>query len=282
MKHESLERLKELELELFFAFIECCKKLNISYYLIGGTLLGAVRHKGFIPWDDDIDVGMLRKDYEVFIKEGQKYLPDGFFLQSRKTDPELLNNFAKIRNSKTTFIESSMKNRNINHGIYIDVFPLDYYPDDVFLQKKIDFKNKVLSIRIRKEFSLPKKNKHNFVFEFFANVLSKILSLKYPKVSDALEERDQLYKMFKNSNYIANYGGAWGKKEIVPADWYGEGVEGQFEGIKVRLPKEYDKWLTQVYGDYMQLPPQEKRVAHHYTEVIDTERPYTYYLKGKN
>ena len=83
------------------------------------------------------------------------------------------------------------------------------------------------------------------------------------------------------STMIANYGGAWGKKEIVPASWYGEGTKVMFEGMELKAPAEYDKWLTQVYGDYMQLPPVEKRVGHHYVDAVDLYAPYTQYMRNR-
>ncbi len=271
-----LDKIKSTELDMLAAFIDCCSSLNLRYYLLGGTLLGAVRHRGFIPWDDDIDVGMPRADYEVFLEKAQPLLPEYYFVQCRATDPELPNNFAKLRDSRTTFIETSVKDRKINHGVYIDIFPLDYYPDDPKGQNKMDILNKLLSLRIRPVFTL-KETRHSAAAEFGASVVAKLLSLKYHTFEDALDARENLYRSVPKSSWLANFSGAWGKKEIVPADWYGDGVEGIFEGMTVRLPKEYDKWLTQVYGDYMQLPPLEKRIAHHFTEAIDTERPYTDY-----
>ena len=140
------QRIKEIELEIFKVFLDIANKLDIKYYLIGGTLLGAVRHKGFIPWDDDIDVGLPRKDYEKFIAEAQKYLPDYYFLQTYETDPEYPLSFAKIRDSRTTYLETALNNKKINHGVFFDIFPLDFYPEnekdqDIF-DRKADFSAK--------------------------------------------------------------------------------------------------------------------------------------------
>ena len=127
MNDRNFEKLKKIEIELLLSFIEITKKYNLKYFLLGGTCLGAVRHNGFIPWDDDIDVGLPREDYEVFLKVAQAELPENVFLQNGNTDPEYTLNFAKLRNSDTTFMEQSFKNYKINHGVYIDVFPLDGY-----------------------------------------------------------------------------------------------------------------------------------------------------------
>ena len=100
-----------------------------------------------------------------------------------------------------------------------------------------------------------------------------------PSVYRAVVKRDAMFCRVKTGKRIANHYGAWGVKEIVPAEWYGEGKMMSFSGIPCRVPVEYEKWLTQVYGDYMQLPPPEKRVTHHDTEVMDFEKPYTEYIK---
>ncbi len=268
---EQLEQLKAIELDMLRWFIAVCEKLNLKYYLLGGTLLGAVRHHGFIPWDDDIDVGMPRKDYERFIKEGQALLPENLFIQCLDTEPNYLMCFAKIRNSNTTFVESSISHLKINHGVFIDVFPLDYYPEERNKQRRVDFQKFVYDFRISYCFNLSRCSRKRGIARF----LLQILRLIYPSVGKVIQKRDALYKSVPVSNYIVNYGGAWGKKEIVPADWYGQGVKGDFEGLSVTLPTCYDKWLTQVYGDYMTPPPVDKRVGHHYVDAIDLNRSYS-------
>ena len=135
------DQLKEIQLDLLKKFINACEKLNLEYYIIAGTLIGAIRHKGFIPWDDDIDVAMKRKDYNVFIKRAQEFLPqEDYFVQTSASDPEWPMNYCKLRNSKTTFVECSVKKLHINHGVYIDIFPLDYYPEDEKVAKQYERK----------------------------------------------------------------------------------------------------------------------------------------------
>lgn len=268
---EQTKQIQKLELEMLRIFIDVCQKLDLDYCMLGGTLLGAVRHQGFIPWDDDIDVGMMRQDYEIFLARGQEFLPEGFFLQTFQTDPEYPANFAKIRNSNTTFVEASVKNRKINHGVYIDIFPLDYYPDQN--EARFKRKNMLMKLRITDAFTLDgMKGKTKMV-----RCLSRIL---YPSITTALEKREMLFKSVIAGTRIVNHCGAWGKKEIVPKEWYGNGTELEFEGIKVRAPQQYHLWLTQVYGDYMQLPPVEKRVGHHYVEQMDLEKSYLSYIES--
>lgn len=265
--------LKKIELDTFIRFQQVCQALGLRYYIIGGTLLGAVRHKGFIPWDDDIDVGMPREDYEIFLREGQKHLEEPYFLQTFRTDPGFTANFAKIRNSNTTFVETSLRGRKMNHGVYIDIFPLDFYPDDPRVERKLRRKNWFLSGRIAATFycsgKLPLKSR----------IKHLVCTVLHPSVEKSLQEREDLFRSVTAGTRIANHCGAWGNREIVPAQWYREGCELEFEGLKVRAPKDYHNWLTRVYGDYMQLPPPEKRKGHHYCDVIDLTRPYTEYIK---
>lgn len=267
---EKMNELKQIELEIFKSFIRVCEKLNVKYYLLGGTLLGAVRHKGFIPWDDDIDVGMFREDYEKFVSEAQQYLPSNLFVQTYLTDEEYPQVFAKIRNTNTAFIETSVASLKMNHGIFMDIFPLDGYSkkaDSWIRQTKI----KLIGYRISCGWNIDN-------ISLKAKVLRIVSKIVYPDLKKAKKSKDQIYKSIQKTDKIANYSGMWGRKEIVPSEWYGEGTELIFEGLKVNAPTEYDKWLTQVYGDYMTMPPVEKRVTHHLTTAIDFEKSYLEYM----
>ncbi len=275
-KESITEKLKEVELDILKAFIEVCEKLNLKYYALGGTMLGAVRHHGFIPWDDDIDVGMLRKDYEIFMEKGQELLPEHLFLQNRKTDSECPVPYAKIRDSRTAFIETVYKYKKMNHGIFIDIFPLDYYPDNDSEGKRLFGKKKRIAYRMYREYNIPGETKSPPVKEFVKNFVSTALIAVYPSGYKAEDKFDEKLKSLKKSRRVTNYYGVWSKKEIVPCEWYGDGCNGVFEGIIIKLPSQYDKLLTQIFGDYMEYPPVEERITHHYTEVID---PCNSYLK---
>lgn len=272
---EQLAALKNIEISILREFVNICEKLNLQYYLLGGTMLGAVRHRGFIPWDDDIDVGMPRQDYELFLAKGQQLLPSNLFIQNDRTDPEYIMCFSKIRNCDTTFIETSARTFNINHGVFIDVFPLDYYPEDDQEQKRFERKKGWYERRLSCCFNMP----HNHTIK--GRVRKLLLTAMFPSAKAVVRKREQLYRSVPESSMLANYGGAWGKKEIVPVEWYGSGTTVMFEGLQVKAPCQYDKWLSQVYGNYMQLPPIEKQVGHHYTDVIDLEKPYTEYVRSK-
>lgn len=269
LSQQQLSDLQKKELELLRLFIDICSKLNITYYVTGGTLLGAVRHQGFIPWDDDIDLCMTREDYEVFINSAQDYLPDGFFLQTYTTDPDYPCNFAKLRNSNTTFVENSIKHHKINHGIYIDIFPIDYYPSKrkwLFILKAV-----LMKLRITYAYSIEKMKLRTHIARFFARMI-------YPSLSETIIQREKLFKSVTDGDYLINHSGIYGKREIIPAQWFKKGTYLSFEGIQVHTISHYHELLTQLYGDYMQLPPEDKRVPHHYIAAFDLDKSYTQYL----
>lgn len=263
-------QLKAIELDIFKTIICICEKLNLRYYVIGGTLIGAIRHKGFIPWDDDIDIGMTREDYNVFLKEAPGLLPEHLFLQTIWSDPQYLNCFAKVRNSNTTFIEKPVAHRKINHGVFVDIFPLDYYPETEKEQKRLSKKMRQYNARIAAEYRYSQLTCKQKLFLF----LNKC---RHPSWRTVLEKRDRLFQSFPKTQWLADYGGF--ASETAPSSWYGEGVQVPFEGMQVTAPKEYDKLLTQIYGDYMTPPPVEKREGHHDTQVLDLEKSYTAYMK---
>lgn len=269
--NRQMQQLKHAELDLMRQFIQICSTLNLQYFVVGGTLLGAVRHQGFIPWDDDIDIAMLRKDYAIFVREAPNYLSSPYFLQTHETDPEYPANFAKLRNSNTTFIETSVRNCRINHGVYIDIFPLDYYPEKLISQAGFHFAKRILTGRIASVFHYREKQPlHSIVFR-------SICKLLIPSAKTAVKLREALYLSVSSGSRIISNSGIYGKKEIMPADWYSDTVILEFEGIEVTAPIGYVHWLTQTYGDYLQLPPESERYAHHYADVIDLTTSYLHY-----
>ena len=144
--------LQKVEFDILKAFLEVCERLNLKYYLVCGTALGAVKYQGFIPWDDDVDVALPREDYEIFCKKAGELLPKGFFLQTYKTDKAYPAIFAKIRNSNTTFFEKTIEKLPINHGVYIDVFPLDGYPEDKKTAKRLERKKQLYKLMLSSVF----------------------------------------------------------------------------------------------------------------------------------
>ena len=248
---ETIKKLQQIELKMLEVFVQICEKENLQYYLYGGTLLGAIRHKGFIPWDDDVDIGMPRVDYEKFLICAQKYLPNYYFLQNFKTEKNAPFSFIKIRDSRTIYKEEATKNLKINHGIWIDIFPLDYCPKHHFL---FDICNTFLKLRIR------------CIYDIKISLLEKVLRIisyiicPFWKMAIFLE--DKLWKFYKtDTGLLANFYGC--RNNIMPTNWYGKGIYVTFEHLKVKAPYEYNKYLTQLYGDYMELPPVKKRKPIH-------------------
>lgn len=268
-----LNKIKELELNMFDTIIHICEEEKIKYFVSGGTALGTIRHNGFIPWDDDIDIALPREDYEKFIKIVPEKLPENLFLQTFLSDPEYPLNYAKIRNSDTTFIESSFKDLKMNHGIYIDVFPLDGYPKSKLQQAIFNFRNNLLFYGCY--FRLNRCT--------LSSVKTKLLyfttKFLYKDIYTINLKREKLFKKYKykDCEYVAAFCGAYGKKEIMPKMFFGNGRKGTFEGLTVNLPDKVEDYLTQLYGDFMQLPPIEKRKPHHHCVVVDLNKAYSFY-----
>lgn len=270
---ELTEQLKQIQLNILDEFIRICDEQHFRYFALGGTALGSVRHGGFIPWDDDIDVGLSREDFEAFLDVAQAELPSGMFLQTFKADENYPHCFAKIRVSNTTFIEKTLSNIDINHGVYMDVFPLDGYPGGVAKRLAFHVRERILKIAVAGCYLLD-ESQDSWAKKMVKKTIRKCIPYK-----SAVRKLDELYQKYPyhNSKVIGNYGGAWGAKEIMPKAVFGNGVTGTFEGRSIRLPEKTDEYLTRLYGDYMTPPPPEKRIAHHYCTVIDLEKPYTAY-----
>lgn len=271
-----MNKLQQTEFEMLKIFIEVCAQLNLTYYLVCGSALGATKYGGFIPWDDDMDVALLREEYEVFCNKAPSLLPDGIFLQTYETDKNYPNIFAKLRNSNTTYIEKSTANIAMNHGVYIDIFPLDGYPRNLKIQKEFE-KQKLLY-----------KKKLSCAF-IHSGIKAKVkyiikLLLGYGRNrKKTLEEYTAMISQYspENSDYICNHGNWQGKLEYAPKEQYGKGIMMKFEGLDVRVPEQYDAYLTQKYGDWRADLPIEQQVGHHYYTVLDVDNPYTMYMKKK-
>ena len=270
-----MNELQKVEFDLLRCFIDTCEKLNLNYFLVCGSALGSARHEGFIPWDDDMDVGMYREDYNKFMKLAPALLPEGIFLQNYKTDPKYPHVFAKLRNSNTTCIEKSAKDLDINHGIYIDIFPLDGYPTSTKEQKKLSFLKRWYRLQLASAFKLPDTLKGKLFLSFL-----RILGChkRTSKIAAKYERVVSKYPV-KGSKIICNHGTWYGSKDFISAEYYGKGSDAVCEGLKVRVPEKCEKYLTALYGDWRTPPPPEKQKGHHYYEICDTEKSYTYYLK---
>ena len=267
------ESLKQSELEILDVFVKICEQYSLRYFLAGGCAIGAIRHKGFIPWDDDIDVAMPRKDYEKFISISNSVLPKNLFLQNHNTNSEYHQGFSKIRNSNTTFIETPSRHLEMNHGIFIDVFPIDGVPRNFLLRELLFLKSKIVKVLLCR----------NMISEFHGvrKLLAKLICLFFREKDTVkiLNEFEKLVRRYDydDSNLTVCYFGAYGRNEYVEKAIYGEGFLATFENRRIIIPENYDKYLSMKYGDYMTLPPVDKRIGHHDAEVIDVDLPYTFY-----
>ena len=261
--------LQKKELEILRVFVEICDKLDLKYYLVCGSALGAVKYQGFIPWDDDIDVALPRLDYERFLLEAPKFLPEWLFIQNYRTDPEFPKVFTKLRDSRTTYIEANYQKLNINHGIFIDIFALDGYPDDAKEIVRFE-KKKRMYLRFTSCSLLPEN--HSFKSMLLRTVLRILFYHK--NTAKYLAKYESMIRSYGASDVYCNYGNFRGVIEKTHKEIYGEGAEAVFEGIHVFVPSQYDLYLREKYGDYTKDPPIEEQVGHHYYSMMDTNVSY--------
>lgn len=262
-----MNKLQCVQLDILKAFIKICQSLGLKYYLICGSALGSVKYKGFIPWDDDIDVALPRRDYDIFVEKAQALLPKYYYLQNYKTDRYYHSFCSKIRDSRTTYIEQDQKNLNIHHGVFIDVIPLDILPDDK------SFKLKYRIFRICQLMYLKSPEKYKNVIKF---ILKPFINIRL--VYKCFEHYLQKNGSTDNVQYC-NFHNAKNNRLYMEYSYYGNGTIAKFEGIDVVIPEKYDEYLTAYYGNWRADLPPEQQVGHHYAEVIDLERPYTDYIE---
>lgn len=265
LSEKELADLKNKELEILRAFDSMCRENNLSYFITAGTLLGAVRHKGFIPWDDDIDVVMLRKDFKKLNKVCKKALPKGLFLQDKKNDKGYPFHFDKIRLDNTEVVDPFLQGVNIHKGIYIDVFPVDKCPKN---NKLAQFMFKWVSTT---SYALIAKQDKNFDFDYTkksARMLYHFM-IKMPR-GFVIAMRDfvvGIFNVFCSGKKLCTVSGAHGfPRETYSGGWLKEKIMLPFEDGKYPAPAGYDGLLTNMYGDYMK-PPEENEKNGHFTSV---------------
>lgn len=256
-----------------------CKLADINYYLYAGSLLGAVRHKGFIPWDDDIDIVMLREDYDRFAEACEKHLDhDNFELQTIYSDPLGNNPWMKLHNKNTAFI-SGARRPGAMEGINIDIFPVDNAPDSRFLlalrSRVIDRVNYIYQYRFFTRFP-----KATWKMKLFQRAISFIPPWDEMKFKQAYDRYIRRYngRQTENVVYLSNrkY-----MRKLIPRSCFDQTVYMEFEGEQFPVPGGWEEALLRLYGkNYMKLPPEAQRVTVHGTAVIDTENSWKAYRKG--
>lgn len=263
-----LEKVHNIQLEMALEVKRICQKHNIKYSIIAGTLLGAVRHKGFIPWDDDLDIGMLRAEYDRFIDICKHELKNEYFLQTWETDPGFALPIAKLRKNGTRFVEKNSSDASLHSGIYIDIFPFDNVPSNRIQQTLQDRSSyllkRILLIRMNykvwRDDELLKKSVYKTLRIFSLLFTTNQIKRKLYKTMIAYNNR--------SSEKVITFGGAYGyKKESIKKGWLENLVEINFESERLSAPVNHVDYLTYFYGDFMTPPPENKRYNRH--DIID-------------
>jgi len=269
---KDLIKSKKILTSLLFSFDAFCKKHDLNYYACAGTCLGAIRHKGFIPWDDDIDVVMPRRDYEKMLSLKPELQNSNYTIYDI-SDKGYYLTFAKFCETKTTLVER--KGHPFVIGLFIDIFPLDEANDSQECRKLFKLKNQFASryfLCIQKnlfnEFLKAPSIRSKFRILFylaFGKLLKKYFFARYNEIEDRIKKQTGDYVMF--------YGGNYGfDKELHDKQWFGQGLYVPFENGMVKVPSDYKSYLKKLYNDYMVLPPPEKRIIHHYHYFFDFEK----------
>ena len=258
MKKLSLDEIKKIEVDILLNVDDFCRKNNIRYSLAYGTLLGCIRHKGFIPWDDDIDIWMPRPDYLRFIKE---YKHEFYKLKCAETDKDYLIYFAKVFDTRTLVVEET----GYEWSLFIDVLPIDGIGNDLEFAESY-YKTAVkkrIKYNLYRNLTELSEVKPSTLKELAVRTMTKVMNYIYP----CQKRRDNYInylKAFKYDDSSLLFDCALGKNvKILTKDMVENLTRGEFEGHMFNIPVEYDKWLRLNYGDYMQLPPIEERYQHH-------------------
>ena len=272
------KKLWAVMLDMTLEFDAVCKRHGLKYFLWSGSMLGAVRHNGIIPWDDDIDVIMPRKDYEIFLTLGDEF-EYPYFFQTPYTDPECFYSFAKIRNSRTTGIIDLFRYQKFNHGIWISILPLDNWKLEGGAEKYERIKSLLLDCSTFMRMKNPDLSEQN---------LKRVDSFKKRGV-DPLKAYEEIFRLtgeYKDStcDYVAHdsctifpYSHA-----VYPAEDFKEQIFVSVEGFMLPIPNGFDRVLRIMYGDYMKFPPVEERGVWHAGTTFDPDIPYKDYLKSIN
>ncbi len=267
MKELSLHEIWDVSLEILVEVDGFCRKNNIRYSLAGGTLLGAVRHSGFIPWDDDIDLMMPRPDFEKFCKTYNGINTKCFSIANGNS----YMTFARVCDTKKTFAHSYLPWATEPTGVWIDVFPLDGIADkkEIFLSKR----SQIDKLYEKMYLTRSKYARFSFKNPLIWNVKVLIKKILYNK-NDYFELMRDYWDTVNASDFnSSNYCGqlafpCYYPKEYYPTKWFNEFEEMQFCGKSFRGIKDYDAYLKNYFGDYMQLPPEDQRVAKHSQHIF--------------
>ena len=262
-----LRKVQLTELEILNTINEFCKRHGIKYSLYSGTVIGAVRHQGFIPWDDDVDICMSRDNYNKFIKTWEQNPPKGYILQNKENSPNFPSSFTKIRKDNTTFLHDEIDRGKFHTGIFVDIFPIDRVPKRIL--PKLKFYWDYMQYHLLTREYIPSD----------ADILTKIIAkvvLKLNRPKNRPQKREQLLSCVTkyNQNPQLDMVGA----EVIstmrinlPKDLMDSFTYLKFEDGEYMCFQKWDDYLRRTYGDYMQLPPEDERKWTHHPIIIDFE-----------
>lgn len=269
-----LDTIHEILLAYLLELDRVCKKHNIKYFLAGGTLLGAIRHKGFIPWDDDADIMMLREDYDKFLGIIKDELPQNLFLQTPSTEELNHNVFTKIRIDNTVFATKfTGKLMGMHNGIFVDVLSHDKTSNFKLFQKLHVYVTNAIRLLVLRKWAGRElkfaKRKYRHSAKFLSKFGTGMMNRTPMSLFEFLLNKALTFYKNKNTRYLYDGMGRNIKRGAFPKEWLDEAIYVDFEGYKLPVPKEYDQYLTYLYGDYMEMIPLSKRQESHSIVLMD-------------
>lgn len=268
MDRELLRKVQLVQLEIAKEVKRVCDENNIQYFLCFGTALGAVRHGGFIPWDDDLDIGMTRSEYERFLAIAQEKLAPEYYLHTWHVDPQYALPFAKVKKRGTLYLEGK-SHRLKENGFYVDIFPFDYLPAKE--EEKAHLDRKLLDLfrtKLMKSGYTPWRDNGKIIWK-------KRIGYLYYQMKAALTSHEALIREYEElvASYPENERVYWQDPAMhlrsLKMEWCQELTEIAFEGEMFKVSKNYHEMLTGIYGDYMKLPPEDQRENRHQIEAVD-------------
>lgn len=279
-----MKKIWAVEIDLLNELIKVCEEYRLTYYLFAGTMLGAVRHQGMIPWDNDIDIILPRKDYDKLLEIGPKIFKEPYFFQTPATeDGKYFYFYAKLCNSLTTARGQMDYKAGQNCGIFVDIFPLDKLPDGKFKRKCFEKKLSTITKMARFSGTWPFPQKHGWLNILKMNINKCIYRLMgSPKPAELFAMYNHAAGKYKDRNpRQCGFLGFGIKANFVwcVKDWHSTKVV-NFNNLKAVIPTNYNAILSTEYGDYMSFPPEDQRQCHEYYD-FDAETPYKEYFEKK-
>ena len=265
-KIESNEEIKKIQMDILLVFHQFCMENNIKYSLAAGSLIGAVRHHGFIPWDDDIDIYLMRDDYKRMVSLFPPTYQKHYNFVTNERDEKWHRAYGKLYDNRTLEFEAT-RDPYKEQGLGIDIFPVDDVPDDIDAWLRFEKKRRLLRDMLTMK-TMIYSDKRSFVKNAFMIVSRLVLSpLSYSFLSRLIDKHAQLHNGKGYMHVYENCPGVYNSKHPWLKCDFDEVIDANFEGCTVKIMKGYDDYLTTVYGDYMHLPPMEKRISHHVFEA---------------